>query len=54
MLHDPLLARATYEKLEGEVETGVRASEAREKAYGEKKEEKEGKTEGGKGKEKKK
>lgn len=32
VLHDPLLARATYEKVQGEVEAGVKAYEARLKA----------------------
>lgn len=38
VLHNPQLAAATYEKLEKEVEAGVRASEAREKAFPKKEE----------------
>ncbi|WOO80783.1 uncharacterized protein LOC62_03G004313 [Vanrija pseudolonga] len=34
VLHDRLLAAATYDKLEAEVEKGVKAAELREKAFG--------------------
>lgn len=35
VLHDPLLSRATYEKLQAEVEAGVKAYDARLKSEAE-------------------
>lgn len=48
VLRDPALARATYERIEGEVEVGVRASEARQKAFSKDKGEDKGKDDKGK------